>query len=289
MGTWPPPQGRGASDGQSTSESWFASARHPLALSARPNVRGLLGAGLGERSLPDGGGTLRRRESTARVWGCGRPCAQHLSDVSPGAAETPAQMAWPPLYVCVCLRREVCEEQLRTRTLGLRNPPGGQCPPRQEVSRRRAVLLTHRDERSPAQPASLLEQPLGPQMCAEDRTEPTLGPLSLSKAGFQPLPPQILPPEQTAPQPSRPRLALSRHMQPGPPHISVPDSLLPRAALLGEGSAFRGLGVIHESRSGKVLQRPPECGSSHTELAPEAWRVDKAPGGGARGAAWPRR
>lgn len=56
---------------------------------------------------------------------------------------------------------------------GLRNPPGGKCSNRQEVSWSRAVRLTHRDSESPAQPISFLEQPLGLQMYAEDRQGPT--------------------------------------------------------------------------------------------------------------------
>lgn len=84
-------------------------------------------------------------------WGWGRP-----DHVGPVSAEPLAQMAWLLLYIV--LLPATCRLQrnrLTPECWGLRNPPGGKCSNRQEVSWSWAALLTHRDSGPlPSQSAS---------------------------------------------------------------------------------------------------------------------------------------
>lgn len=74
----------------------------------------------------------------------------------PRSAEPLAQMAWLLLYIV--LLPAMCRLQrnrLTPECWGLRNPPGGKCSNRQEVSWSWAALLTHRDSGPlPSQSAS---------------------------------------------------------------------------------------------------------------------------------------
>ena len=102
-------------------------------------LSGMPGAGAGsERSLLDGGWTVPRRAS-ARLAGGG--AARTTS-----ALESLAQMAWLLLYVvslpAMC---RLQRNRLTPEGWGLRNPPGGKCSNRQEVSWSWAALLTHCD------------------------------------------------------------------------------------------------------------------------------------------------
>ena len=117
-----------------------------------PSFPECLGRELGASSglSPTGAGRCLAEQAPAWL-GVGLPGPRQ-----PHVAEPLAQMAWLLLYV-VCLP-SMCRLQrnrLTPECWGLRNPPGGKCSNRQEVSWSWAALLTHRDsDPLPSQSAS---------------------------------------------------------------------------------------------------------------------------------------
>lgn len=224
----------------------------PWCFTTGPSVWGRLGSW-------NPGGVSHRWQLDGETQGEGvqLPGLPALNHVSPVPAETPVQMVWQLLYV-VCLP-ELCGLQGNRFTpecWGLRNPPGGQCSPGQEVSRSRAVLLTQ-PTRPPAQPASCIAAWLAD--VSRRRSE-----ASVPGGKFVKGKPQ---------SPSKPLTARHRAgwsvatMGDLASRVFVQDAFLPCATCLGEDSGFRGLSVICKNMLGKAqgqngFTTAPPCASS---------------------------
>lgn len=158
-------------------------------------------------------------------WGWGRP-----DHVSP--APWSLWPRWPGCFytLCVCLQCAVCRSRLTPECWGLRNPPGGKCSNRQEVSWSWAALLTHCDsEPLPGQSAPWSSHLAGRCVWGTGAHVWDRGVCQRAES-----PPPANP--QTPPAPGGHRAGVHRPSAIGSPHVSI------CAAPLGQGDEFKAGG-----------------------------------------------